>query len=329
MSDNLQDIRPNILAKTEAEAESKFNWFKAKDPFPSIFPALLSSADIFDYVAATGMIYPFDHKNLKSASYEIPLEGRIFYWDGENKDHSQDIGEGSTFTLPKNSIAFINLKAHFRIPDYIALRFNLRITNVHKGLLLGTGPLIDPGFDGKLLIPLHNLTSNDYILNGEEGFIWVEFTKLNLINEWKSENDYYQRRGQYVSFPDSKKNKDAQYYFGKAAFGTNIKSSIPEIIIKSEKAADESSKNAKDAKKRVTLQFWVTVIALMAVIVPIGIAIPQVVSIIDTNSKIINETKYELKERIKILEKNDTNNDLKKRIEILEKKVNNFKKPQR
>ncbi len=28
---------------------------------------------------------------------------------------------------------------------------------VYKGLLLGTGPIVDPGFVGKLYIPLHKL----------------------------------------------------------------------------------------------------------------------------------------------------------------------------
>jgi len=317
MSNNLEETNKITFAKTKEEAERKFTPYKSKDPFPSISPALLTSADINDYVAATGMICPFDINNLKSASYEIPLEGKIFYWDGENKDCSQNIGTGMTFELPKNSIAFINLNTHFLIPDYIALRFNLRITHVHRGLLLGTGPLIDPGFEGKLLIPLHNLTSNNYTLQGGEGFIWVEFTKLNLIDEWKSITDSFPRQGQYVPFPDSKKNKDAQYYFGKAAFGRNIRSSIPEVIINSEKNAKESltnavkaSNNAEEARKRVDLNFWVTIVTITLALIAVIMTVPQVLAIFDTNSKIIN----------------DTNHDLKARIEILEKKVNKINK---
>ena len=52
---------------------------------------------------------------------------------------------------------------------------------MHRGLLLGTGPLVDPGFHGRLLIPLHNLTSDEYTIRGDEGLIWMEFTKTSHL----------------------------------------------------------------------------------------------------------------------------------------------------
>ena len=54
---------------------------------------------------------------------------------------------------------------------------------MHRGLLVGTGPLVDPGFRGKLLIPLHNLTLDAYEIRGDEGLIWVEFTKTSFKPE--------------------------------------------------------------------------------------------------------------------------------------------------
>jgi hypothetical protein len=68
----------NRFATSEAEADQKYRQYKSKDPFPNIAPALLNSADIMDYVSATGMIYPFYHeldkddrdvKHWKTASY--------------------------------------------------------------------------------------------------------------------------------------------------------------------------------------------------------------------------------------------------------------------
>ena len=38
-----------------------------------------------------------------------------------------------------NSIVFVESDIDFRLPDFIALRFNLQIRHVHRGLLLGTG----------------------------------------------------------------------------------------------------------------------------------------------------------------------------------------------
>ncbi|MDZ8091094.1 MAG: hypothetical protein RMZ42_04015 [Nostoc sp. DedQUE05] len=156
---NLQNNNP--FAQTEAEAEDRFKIYRSLDPFDDIEPALLNSAHIYDYVAATGMIYPFDPENLKSASYEVKVLGECVYWDEEGQKVVQNIKEGDQFFLRPNSIAFVTLEPMFRLPDYIALRFNLKIKNVYRGLLLGTGPLVDPGFVGRLSLPLHNLTTNE------------------------------------------------------------------------------------------------------------------------------------------------------------------------
>jgi hypothetical protein len=77
----------NLFARNDEEAKHRFCIYKSKDPFPEIPPALLNSADIFDYVAKTGMIYPFEpsKEKLKSASYEIDLLGCIHFWDEDKK----------------------------------------------------------------------------------------------------------------------------------------------------------------------------------------------------------------------------------------------------
>lgn len=33
----------------------------------------------------------------------------------------------------------------------MVLRFNLSVSNAYKGVLLGTGPIVDPGFEGSCL----------------------------------------------------------------------------------------------------------------------------------------------------------------------------------
>jgi hypothetical protein len=144
----------------------------------------------------------------------------------------------------------VTVEPFFRLPEYIALRFNLRITHVHRGILLGTGPLIDPGFYGKLMIPLHNLTSNDYIFYGGEGLIWIEFTKLNMRKDWlKPTNiDPPQRKGKLFSLDPEKTDKNFDYYILKALKNQNadtIRSSIPKVMEDAKNNASEAAKSAK------------------------------------------------------------------------------------
>ena len=141
-------------AFTDDEAESRFANTRSADPFPDIPPALLNSADIDDYVRATGMIFPYyPTTKLKSASYEAQIGELAIYWDNEGHPHEVDLDKDGKVFLEPNSLIYFMTHQFFRLPDYIALRFNLRITNVHKGLLLGTGPLVDPGFDPSPVLP--------------------------------------------------------------------------------------------------------------------------------------------------------------------------------
>ena len=185
-----------------------------------ILPALLNSVDIKRYVDRDCLIEKttFDLERLKTASYEMRFLGKLYYWettnDGRLKRRCCDVSVGDTVTLPRNSITYLWMKEKLLLPEYIAARFNLHIRYVHKGLLLGTGPLVDPGFFGNLLIPLHNLTDNDYELKGGDGFIWLEFTKLSKHEFWSKHG--IQRPHCLKSFPNRKGIDDPELYFNKS-----------------------------------------------------------------------------------------------------------------
>ena len=219
------------------------------DPFPDILPALLSSEHIKAYVRQTGMIHPFvdDSSRLKSASYEVNAGGRFIYWDEAGKKIVKPITKDATLTLPPNSISFVQIESEFRLPQYIAVRFNLRITHVHRGLLLGTGPLVDPGFHGNLLIPLHNLTSDEYTIRGDEGLIWVEFTKTSHKPRPARVRDAPQDT---LAMTEPRKNdRPPEYYFDRASKNKPIQSSIPLVVADARKLAQSASKAAQRAER--------------------------------------------------------------------------------
>jgi len=259
----------NALAKSDEEAEERYKKFKSNDPFPEIDPALLNSADFIDYVIATGMLFPFylEKAKIKPASYEISVLGKCILFE-KGKPITQIICEGDDFILKKNSIAFVSLEPMFRIPDYIALRFNLKIKHVYKGLLLGTGPIIDPGFEGYLSFPLHNLTNNDYVFKGGEGLIYIEFTKLSTNRRWNiSYQSNEKRLGKYIQF-DKLKNlirKDVEDYISRAAPNIPIISSMAEVIEK----ADNAEKSADKAHKTTKFFVGVGVVGLVALIISV------------------------------------------------------------
>ncbi|CAN7175251.1 hypothetical protein [Mesorhizobium caraganae] len=203
----------------EALAESVFG----NDPFHEgpnkIYPSLLSAEDIVAYVKQTAMISPFyaNNKKLKHASYEACIGEKAFKY-GKNGIEQISLTPDGFLRVPANAIVFVESEVMFRLPRYIAARFNLQIKHVHRGLLLGTGPLVDPGFRGKLLIPLHNLTSADYYLHKDDGFIWIEFTRTTYDES---------RENQYGDYPDRKKISDGAKWLHKASFDEHLKREVP------------------------------------------------------------------------------------------------------
>ena len=311
--------RERYPLRDDVDAAARFNEYTSRDPFPDIPAALLNSADIYDYVRTTGMIYPFDSTKLKSASYEASVGKDCIYWDDQGKRRTIDLSkdkEGS-FVLNPNSIAFVTTRERFRLPDYMAVRFNLTITNVHRGLLLGTGPLIDPGFEGYILIPLHNLTTNTYKFVYEEKLIWLEFTKISPKQHRDIKNGSNGSPvGQYVPFPQSKKEKRLDKYLKEP----EVRSSIPDAIYKAGVRAEQAEVSAKRSSRHVT---WAGIASIMVIILSMGAIY---LNIRDITGK-VREKQGATTERVTGLQA--TINELKTRIAALEEKLDKSVSPER
>lgn len=283
----------NRFAQSDEEAAHRFEGYKSQDPFPEIPPALLNWADIEDYVAATGMICPFypDPEKSKPASYEVNLLGKYVYWDEEGKKQVKDLKRGGEFILKRNSIAFVTLEPMLRIPDYIALRFNLKITHVYRGILLGTGPLVDPGYKNKLSMPLHNLTTNDYTFRGGEPLIWMEFTKLSPIQYQQPENEQDgspSRQGKYRGFPQRKNElSDVEDYLRKADPHRPIRSSIPAAIQDAERAA-------KRANNLIRIGSVIGLVSIVGLAIGLYGSFSQVASLVAGTNAYVNNAREEL-----------------------------------
>lgn len=289
------------FATSDEEARSRFRTYKSLDPFPDIQPALLNSADVADYVRVTGMIWPFYAEKRKSASYEIALLGKCLYWDDAGQKRVEIVELGTEFVLKANSIAFVTVEPVFRLPDYIALRFNLKISHIYKGILLGTGPLIDPGYEGVLSIPLHNLTRNNYTFKGGDGIIWMEFTKLSPNRQWhRGGLRRTDRLGDYKGFPPEKnKLKDVDDYVEKAVGRERlVQSSIPEA----KRSADEAASSARRASSEVEsiraqlrkAGYIGVTIAIIAVFLPLYFGFYQIHSLISDSNNYVTESRKEI-----------------------------------
>jgi deoxycytidine triphosphate deaminase len=199
------------FAESDEEAERRFLEHKSVDPFPSIPPSLLNSADFSDYVRIAGLISPFfdDVEDIRPASYRVRVLGECAYWDEQGKKQTFLLQDGMEFLLPRNSIAYLTLEPTFRLPDYIKANYHLDVSHAFKGLLLNPG-FIEAGYVGRLILPVHNPTANDYLLRARDSLIWVEFSKISPLPVWEQHDKHvvkFTRQGTFHGFPLRKQQK--------------------------------------------------------------------------------------------------------------------------
>jgi deoxycytidine triphosphate deaminase len=155
------------------------------DPCPE-WQGMLSSDLIAFYNAEVGgMIGPWNEGLLKPASYELTL-GPNCLVNGVIRTLSED---DPWLELPYNSIVFVSMGQWVRLPHYLAARFDLAIEYIYQGILLGTGPQVDPGFQGILSCPLHNISSDSVHMRLGDPFAKMDFAKTSGLAKSKRSTD--------------------------------------------------------------------------------------------------------------------------------------------
>lgn len=155
------------------DEELKRKW-KYHDPHPEEHGLLLS--DRIDELCNVGLIISsgYERQFLKPASYTLTVGEPYLDSNGKQQRLSKI---GDSFVFKKNSIVYVSASEEFDLPYYIVARFNLRVHWVYEGILLGTGPQVDPGFRGRLSCPLYNLTNLDITIKRGQPFATIDFEK--------------------------------------------------------------------------------------------------------------------------------------------------------
>jgi deoxycytidine triphosphate deaminase len=145
------------------------------DPCPEWHGMLSSDLIAYYDEAVGGMIGPWDDTRLKPASYELTL-GPNCLINGVIRVLSE---ADPWLEIPYNSIVFVSMGQWVRLPHYLAARFDLAIEFIYQGILLGTGPQVDPGFQGVLSCPLHNISSDAVHMQLGQPFAKMDFAKTS------------------------------------------------------------------------------------------------------------------------------------------------------
>ncbi len=147
------------------------------DPDPDSTGILLSDRIEF-YAKRVNLIVPFDRDSLGPASYTLHA-GKEYLLNNVHGDLERD----GTVQIPPNGLIYIRFYEEVNIPHYMIARFNLRVKQVYRGLLLGTGPQVDPGFKGHLNCPIHNFTDEPKVIRYRDSLVTIDFEKTTVFGQ--------------------------------------------------------------------------------------------------------------------------------------------------
>lgn len=137
---------------------------------------ILTDRQIRDAVKAGDItIDPFEDKQIQSATYDLRVGDQGATTSSKKKI---DIKKEGYLLLAPGDFGVVTVFEEVRLGSQYAARIGLRSKYARKGLIATTGPQIDPGYHGRLIVGVTNLTPKPVPLPHKDDFISIEIHKL-------------------------------------------------------------------------------------------------------------------------------------------------------
>lgn len=183
---NIEGAEGANKASGPAGPEEKVSW-KHVDPNEEESRKGLLLSDEIRKFCEKGLLIGtgYEEKHLRPASYTLRVGPDYVDSKGKRGKLSK---KAPSFYIEPNSIAYVSTLESLDLPYYVAARFNLRVKWVYRGILLGTGPQVEPGFRGYLSCPLFNLTDRASKITLGDEFATIDFERTSNFCRGKSGN---------------------------------------------------------------------------------------------------------------------------------------------
>jgi len=121
------------------------------------------------------VINPFDEHQIQGATYDLRVGDQAATTSTKRLVNVKDNGY---LLLQPGDFGIVTVFEEIRLGPQYAARFGLRSKYARKGIIATTGPQIDPGYHGRLIIGLTNLTPRPVSLPYKDDLVSVEFHRL-------------------------------------------------------------------------------------------------------------------------------------------------------
>ncbi len=142
---------------------------------------ILLAADIRNLVSSHGLLAPFDTENLASTTYDLTAGAKSVVTGGV--EHT--IRADSTLKLGAGEYVGIISREKVRIPPNILVHLGPKKRLAYEGIILLSGSVIHPGYEGHCLFVLFNSSGSKRVINLGRKICTAVFHQLdrNVPNE--------------------------------------------------------------------------------------------------------------------------------------------------
>jgi dCTP deaminase len=135
-------------------------------------------------------IDPFELGQIQAASYDLRVGSEGIATSTKNLVNLEQTGY---LLLQPGDFAVVTVLEELKLGPQYAGRVGLRSSYARKGLIATTGPQVDPGFHGRLIVGVTNLTPNVISLPFKDDFVTIEFHRLERATSKPYQGPYQGR----------------------------------------------------------------------------------------------------------------------------------------
>lgn len=121
------------------------------------------------------VINPFEEGQIQAATYDLRVGEKGATTSAKKLVNIRETGY---LILQPGDFGVVTVFEEIRLGPQYAARFGLRSKFARKGLIATTGPQIDPGYHGRLILGITNLTPKPVSLPYKDDLVSVEFHRL-------------------------------------------------------------------------------------------------------------------------------------------------------
>jgi deoxycytidine triphosphate deaminase len=152
---------------------------------------MLNKQQILDYCRqynlVTGVSQEKIEKHVQPSSYDLTL-GNEYYVHNERDGKraiTDNLGENENLCIPENGVCFIITEEKINMPTNLSGDLSLALGLIKKGIMISRQPPVDPGYSGKIVAMLHNLSNKDVHLKRGQHILTMVFHEIKQTEPYR------------------------------------------------------------------------------------------------------------------------------------------------